>query len=189
MATKGFDKNFNFLPKPAGSGLTFTVLPVIIVLLIIYCLQRKEPYKPYQCEINKLSRENDIVKDKYSHQDVSQSSIPKQRKDYDNTLAKPEMLASNYKQIFPDDLLPQEKETTDWARANPPGKGSLELKNMLQAGQWIGVDTQGSSLKNANLQIRSEPPNPITPVSIWKNSSITPDMFRKELEIGEATTQ
>ena len=60
-----------------------------------------------------------------------------------------------------------------------------EMKNMLEAGHLYGVNTQGSSLKNSNQQIRSEPPNPVLPVSIWNNSTVTPDIYRKPLEIGE----
>jgi len=48
----------------------------------------------------------------------------------------------------------------------------------------IGVNTVGSSNKNPNYGIRSEPPNPRTNVSPWNVSTITPDLNRKPLEIG-----
>lgn len=143
-----------------------------------------ENYTNYQCEINKLERDNNLAKDKYPFQDVSQVDVNAQQRDYARTYAVPQELADNYERIFPDDLLPQEKESTEWSRVNPEGKGSLQLKNMLAAGTHIGVNTQGSSLKNANLQLRSEPPAPIIPVSIFLNSSITPDIYRKQFEIG-----
>jgi hypothetical protein len=57
--------------------------------------------------------------------------------------------------------------------------------NLLRAGHWNGIDTVGSSLRNANLQVRSEPPNPQSPVSIWNNTTISPDMMRVPLEIGQ----
>jgi hypothetical protein len=56
--------------------------------------------------------------------------------------------------------------------------------NFLNAGYLIGVDTIGSSLRNANLQVRSEPPNPQLIVSPWMNTTIEPDVFRQPLEIG-----
>ena len=56
--------------------------------------------------------------------------------------------------------------------------------NLLNAGYLIGVDTIGSSLRNANLQVRSEPPNPQLQVSPWMNTTIEPDPFRAPLEIG-----
>jgi hypothetical protein len=48
----------------------------------------------------------------------------------------------------------------------------------------IGVNTVGSSNKNPNYGIRSEPANPRTNVSPWNVSTITPDLDRKPLEIG-----
>jgi hypothetical protein len=63
------------------------------------------------------------------------------------------------------------------------GNGSLKGKNFLSAGALIGVNTVGQSLRNANQQIRSEPPNPQVPVSIFLNSTIEPDVNRRNLEI------
>ena len=56
--------------------------------------------------------------------------------------------------------------------------------NLLKAGYHIGIDTVGSSLRNANLQVRSEPPNPQISVGPWNNSTIEGDPFRRPLEIG-----
>ena len=56
--------------------------------------------------------------------------------------------------------------------------------NFLQAGAHAGINTTGSSLRNANLQIRSEPANPVTSVSPWMNTTIEPDLQRRSLEIG-----
>ena len=49
----------------------------------------------------------------------------------------------------------------------------------------VGVDTIGTTLKNANRQLRSEPPNPQKSVSPWMNTSISADIYRKPLEIDE----
>jgi hypothetical protein len=59
-------------------------------------------------------------------------------------------------------------------------------QNFLTAGFNVGIDTQGQSLRNANLQIRSEPPNPQQPVSPWNIATISPSDpgNRKPLEIG-----
>jgi hypothetical protein len=71
-----------------------------------------------------------------------------------------------------------------WAEQNPMGPGSLKGKNFLSAGALIGVNTVGQSLRNANLQIRSEPPNPQVPVSIFNQSTISPDISHRPLEVG-----
>ena len=84
----------------------------------------------------------------------------------------------------PSALLPTSDSADAWARANPHGEGSLELKNFLESGEHIGVDTQASTMRNANRQIRSEPANPQQVVSPWLNATIMPDTIRKPLEIG-----
>tara|TARA_Y100000389_G_C17463222_1_gene523367 strand:+ start:1010 stop:1375 length:366 start_codon:yes stop_codon:yes gene_type:complete len=46
----------------------------------------------------------------------------------------------------------------------------------------IGVNTQGGSLRNANLDIRSAPAIDKKEVSPWLNSTISPDLYRRPLE-------
>lgn len=86
-----------------------------------------------------------------------------------------------------EDLLPKEDSQAikDFNVAKPAGEGILNGVNLLDAGFHIGVNTVGQSLRNANLQIRSEPPNPQVQVSPFLNSSIGPDLMRKPLEDGE----
>ena len=86
-------------------------------------------------------------------------------------------------QLTPQELLPQDTANT-WAKSNPDGGGSLKDKNFLQSAHHIGVNTVGQTLRNANLQLRSEPPNPQVKVSPWAQSTIEPDMNRKPMEIG-----
>jgi hypothetical protein len=86
-------------------------------------------------------------------------------------------------QLTPSELLPRDMNSI-WAEQNPMGPGSLKGKNFLSAGALIGVNTVGQSLRNANLQIRSEPPNPQVPISIFNQSTIAPDISHRPLEIG-----
>jgi len=83
----------------------------------------------------------------------------------------------------PAELLPKDTNS-QWAQLNPSGKGDLANINLLKAGYHIGIETVGQSLRNANQQLRSEPPNPQMNVSIWNQSTITPDFMRPPLEIG-----
>ena len=82
------------------------------------------------------------------------------------------------------DLLPRDAESK-WAQSVPSGQGSLSDQNFLTAGFHVGVNTVGQSLRNANYQLRSEPPNPQVKVSPWMQSTIEPDTNRKPLEIGQ----
>lgn len=82
------------------------------------------------------------------------------------------------------DLLPKDTNS-EWAQLNPAGKGELANINLLKAGYHIGIDTVGQTLRNANLQIRSEPPNPQVNVGPWQNSTISHDFLRPVFEIGQ----
>ena len=84
----------------------------------------------------------------------------------------------------PADLLPKDTNS-QWAQLNPAGKGDLANINLLKAGYHIGIDTVGQTLRNANLQIRSEPPNPQVNVGPWNLSTIESDFLRPPLEIGQ----
>lgn len=85
-------------------------------------------------------------------------------------------------QLVPSELLPKDPNSV-WAQQNPMGTGSLKGKNFLSAGALIGVNTVGQSLRNANYQLRSEPPNPQVPVSVFNQTTIEPDINRRTMEI------
>ena len=85
----------------------------------------------------------------------------------------------------PSELLPKDNNN-EFARMNPNGSGSLNGINMLNAGShaFDVLGSVSSSLRNANLQLRSEPPNPQGSVGPWNQTTITPDVARRQLEIG-----
>lgn len=84
------------------------------------------------------------------------------------------------------DLLPRDAADSKWAQLNPSGTGDIQDQNYLTAGYHIGINTVGQSLRNANLQLRSEIPNPTVSVSPWQISTIEPDLRQHTLEIGSA---
>ena len=79
--------------------------------------------------------------------------------------------------MAPADLLPAQK--VDLADGN-----NVQNVSLLSAGHHAGINTVGNSLRNANLQLRSEPPNPQTMVSPWMNTTIEPELMRTPLELG-----
>ncbi len=83
-------------------------------------------------------------------------------------------------QLNPAELLPHDANS-QWAAVNPAA-GDLQGKNFLSAGALVGVNTIGQSLRNANYQLRAEPPNPQMNVSPWLQSTIEPDLSRRALE-------
>lgn len=60
-------------------------------------------------------------------------------------------------------------------------KGQTYLDPRAQIGY---PETIGGVLRNASWDLRSEPPNPRTPISIFNNSTIVPDLMRPQFEIG-----
>lgn len=91
---------------------------------------------------------------------------------------------NNQPNMDPSELLPKD-DNSQWAALNPASNGDLQNVNLLKAGANIGIDTVGNSLRNANLQVRSEPANPQLNVGPWMNSTISPDLTRVPLEIGQ----
>jgi hypothetical protein len=99
---------------------------------------------------------------------------------------KPAVDAFAPKQIVnPNDLLPAD-QNSQWAALNPVNmsQGNIIAGDMLQAGYHIGLDTIGQSMKNANLQLRSDPIIPKQNVGPWNQSTYEPDLARVPLEIG-----
>ena len=86
----------------------------------------------------------------------------------------------------PSDLLPSDNNSS-WASLNP-ANDQLKGINLLNPTHIVGINTQGSSLRNSNLQVRSEPPNPRNNTNCpWNISTIETDQFRRSLEIGSCS--
>jgi hypothetical protein len=85
-----------------------------------------------------------------------------------------------------DDLLPKDAANSKWAQVNPAGQGELKNQNFLTAGYHVGINTVGTTLRNSNMQLRSEPMNPQMKVSPWNQTTIQPDLNRRPLEINES---
>tara|TARA_Y100000389_G_scaffold94672_1_gene91326 strand:- start:3320 stop:3850 length:531 start_codon:yes stop_codon:yes gene_type:complete len=79
-------------------------------------------------------------------------------------------------------LLPktEQADDQDWSVYAP---GKIEDKNFLTAGYHLGVDTVSNSLRNANLQLRSEPIIPKVEISPFMGSTIEGDEQRRRFDI------
>ena len=80
----------------------------------------------------------------------------------------------------PGDLLPKDSNN-DWGAFTSQDGGELAGVNLLKAGYHNGIDTVGSTLRNANLQLRPDPPNPRGQPSPWMQSTIEPDQHQRVL--------
>lgn len=87
-------------------------------------------------------------------------------------------------QLVAKDLLPREDSYNIWNKSNPPAQGALSNKNFIETGHHYGLNTQSSTLKIANLQLRSDPHIPMKSVGPWNQSTYEADTNRRPLEIG-----
>lgn len=85
-----------------------------------------------------------------------------------------------------EDLLPKDAANLKWSAVNPAGQGDVSNINFIQAGAMLGINSTLGSMRNGNLQLRSDPviPNqagdwPIMMSTIPRNSSL----LRRPLEI------
>ena len=78
-----------------------------------------------------------------------------------------------------DKYLPQEVND-DWFDVMPEPI-SVKNRHLINITKPIGINTIGTSLKNANYDLRAAPANPKMTVSPWLQSSIEPDVNLKPL--------
>jgi hypothetical protein len=86
-------------------------------------------------------------------------------------------------QLVATDLLPTEG---GFAESNPAAPGQLMNRNLFESGHHAGLNTQSNTLKNANLQLRSDPLIPRRDVGPWSQSTYDGDTNRRPFEIGMA---
>jgi len=92
----------------------------------------------------------------------------------------PEKLAMKNGTGLASSLLPREVATQDDFGEFAP-EDILKGQNFLEPRQQVGMpETVGGALRNANQQIRAEPPVS-KDVFVWNNSTITPDVMQRGL--------
>lgn len=86
-------------------------------------------------------------------------------------------------QTQPKDLLPADG---GFPESNPAPQGQLMNRNLFESSHHAGLNTQSSTLKNANRQLRSDPAIPRRDVGPWHQSTYEADTNRRQFEIGTA---
>eukprot|EP00873_Tetraselmis_striata_P043818 jgi/Tetstr1/464082/TSEL_008887.t1 len=90
--------------------------------------------------------------------------------------------------VKPGELLPRTGNTPEeqrFAQLYSTGQGDMQGINFLDAGSQVGLSTRHH--RNANLQLRSDPPLVKQPLPM-NFSTIEPDRLRMPLEIGSSDT-
>jgi hypothetical protein len=166
----GLNKFFN------RKELVIAVIGVLIIVALLSYTDTKsvvhDGYAEYN-HPNSYSDSTNVLKEPTVLETSAQHVVPKE--DSEKYQLKPVN--------SPDNLLPVDTNS-EWARLNPSMNAGT-TPDLLQAGYHIGLDTIGQTLRNANLQLRSDPIIPKSVVGPWMQSTIEPDIARVPLEIGQ----
>lgn len=168
-------KNKDFLLKL----FALSVIAYLAYLLYNKYYKQETMYDvPYE-ELNKP------VEPESEHQEVQVSSALGQS--FSNN--KPEFMGSAISfptggmDVLPTDLLP--KSNVQGQIEGEQEVNELSARNYLVTSNNFGIDTVGSSNKNPNLQLRSDPhvPNNMN-TGPWLQSSIQPNLYQRDFNIG-----
>jgi hypothetical protein len=165
------------LEKTIRANHILVILGAIVLVYAIYNYSDQKfvaPYEPLKVEAG--SRQNTVPTVPAANGHSSVDAMTGQS-------GAPPAGAANLPVANPSDLLPRDTNN-QWGSLNPSGSGDLLGQNLLSATFLTGIDTIGNTMKNANLQIRSEPPNPQLNVGPWNQSTFAPDLMRTPLELG-----
>lgn len=164
------DKLVNFYKQ--NKEVIHGLIVFVCALIIIRYILRKESL-------------DEIVEDPESPQSEEEAEevLPVEEGDHSPI---PEGQQTGGPEISPADLLPMSQDVVNFTQQFPGGESDVKDKNFLVAGFNIGINTVASSLKNPNLQLRSDPYIPRQDTGPWNQSTVmSSDLTnRKPLEIG-----
>ena len=173
------------LEKTLRTNHILVIFGAIVLVYAVYTYSDQKfvvPYEPNQADTSGRSRA--------TQPQQPQQQLPAGMSGMDGMTGQggPGAGASQLPVANPSDLLPRDTNN-QWGSLNPSGSGDLQGQNLLSATFLTGIDTIGNTMKNANLQLRSEPPNPQLNVGPWNQSTFAPDLMRTPLELGSTPVQ
>jgi hypothetical protein len=175
------------LEKTVRTNHILVIFGAIVLVYAVYTYSDQKfvvPYEPNQADTSGRSR---ATQPPQQQQQPQQQQLPAGM-DGMTGQGGPGAGASQLPVANPSDLLPRDSNN-QWGSLNPSGSGDLQGQNLLSATFLTGIDTIGNTMKNANLQLRSEPPNPQLNVGPWNQSTFAPDLMRTPLELGSTPIQ
>jgi hypothetical protein len=133
-----------------------------------------------------LASNNELIEGFQNNEEEAEPAAEPGVADYDPSGSSQNAVEQNGSSVrdtlSPEDLLPGSLAPNNWD--TPANPGGLDGPNFLNPEHLVGINTVGQSLRNANRQLRSEPPNPQVKVSPWLQTTIEPDTNRRPMEIG-----
>lgn len=172
-----------FLKNIMKNEFLYIIAITVIVILVLYLVSKYLEMPGETVEENLDNVEMEHV----PSQNVENKVKPTEPEILKQIALLPEDMTngSNGQELTPEDLLPSNSMANTFEEQHPNGEGEVGSRNFLQAGHHIGINTVGSSLKNPNLQLRSDPIIPREDVGPWNQSTILPSdiINRKPLEL------
>lgn len=157
---------------------------LVVVIWYLYANYSKEGFVDMISDVEKINAE--AQESKYGIQNADQMNADENMKDAveitEEAIQETEKVPDSMKHL---DLLPNDEMADEFAMGQPSVPGELSQRNFLEAPFLTGTDTQGGSLKNSNLSIRSDPVIPQVVASVWNQSTYQRDVYRKDFEIGQ----
>lgn len=106
--------------------------------------------------------------------------------DADTDVVKEEAPPSGSASQNPSDLLPGPASGSNgWDVLDTVGTTAGANPDLLEAGHHSGIDTVGQSLRNANLQVRSDPQIPLTDTGPWNQTTIEATNVQVPFNLGQ----
>jgi hypothetical protein len=167
------------LEKTLRTNHILVIVGAIVLVYAVYTYSDQKfvaPYEPLQSDVKNRQKAT-------AGADMSQQPASVGMDGMSGQSGSPIASATQLPVANPADLLPRDSNN-QWGSLNPSGSGDLQGQNLLSATFLTGIDTIGNTMKNANLQLRSEPPNPQLNVGPWNQSTFAPDLMRTPLELG-----
>jgi len=151
------------------SGSMKWVLIVAFVLLCMFLLDYSRKYNTF----DNMENEN---------------TDSKEQEDDDTPLSEPAHSSGHVNgnsSANPSDLLPASNSGENgWDVLNSVGTTAGANPELLEAGHHTGIDSVGQSLRNANLQLRSDPVIPLKDTGPWNQSTIEATNMQVPFNLG-----
>jgi len=114
------------------------------------------------------------------------TSVDETEEDGVDATAPSEAVANGSAEQNPSDLLPNAASGANgWDVLDTVGTSAGSNPDLLEAGHHAGIDTVGQSLRNANLQVRSDPPIPIQETGPWNQTTIEQTNVQVPFNLGQ----
>jgi len=159
----------NLMKKTFNGSMKWVVI-LAFVLLCMLMLDYSKKYTTY----DNMENEN------------TESQVEGDDEETSTEVNIPQASANVSPSANPSDLLPASNSGTNgWDVLNSVGTTAGANPDLLEAGHHTGIDTVGQSLRNANLQLRSDPSIPKQDTGPWNQTTIDATNVQVPFNLGQ----